>query len=130
MSESDIMKVLVLGAGKKDNIYLSRCHACLSDSEYKYCIENAQTLVTLDCDSAVVPDVVSDANANAWGEHVRSFYGNDFDVVIDAIGSGATSAHCLVQAALILVEDGVVYGRDTDGVSKKTWFNREGAMLG
>lgn len=124
------MKVLVLGAGKKDDIYLSRCHTCLTDNEYRYCIENAQTLVTLDCDRTVMPDIVSDAHEDAWGAHVRSFYGTDFDVVIDTIGSGVTSEHCLVQAGLILVEDGVVYGRDADGMSKKTWFNREGVMLG
>lgn len=122
------MKVLVLGAGKKDDIHLSKCHSCLSDNEYRYCVENAQHLITLDCDENAVPDIVANAHTDNWGEHVLSFYGNDFDVIIDAIGDSPTSQHCLTQAAIILTEDGIVYGRSA--TEKKTWFNRNGHMLG
>jgi hypothetical protein len=125
------MKVLVLGAGARTDINDSRCHACISINEYLFYVSEAKrngTLVTLDMDPCEEPDIVAKVRYESWADKVNEKYGDDFDVIIDAI-TGCyypENPYYLSEAAMLLKPDGMFYGYL--GRDKVIWFKCYGEM--
>jgi len=125
------MKVLLLGSGHS---YVNRepyCHSCITNEEYEYCVKTAQeagTLVRLDMDSSVQPDVVATVYEEEWASKVKELYGDDFDIIIDEITSGRlNNLHYHQEAEKLLKPDGVFYGWLEH--KKVRWFNTNHGLV-
>lgn len=122
------MKVLVLGTGT-NNIHDSHCHACMTIDEYKFCINDAKTngiLVTLDSNASEDPDIVATVGKDSWGQMVKAVYSDEFDIIIDAIGSSNHRDNYLNEAEILLKSDGLFYGYLEN--TKTIWFKGNGKL--
>ena len=125
------MKVLVLGTGNKDDIFESKCHPCLTQEEYVFSVKEAKakkTLVTLDNNALLEPDIISTVHQENWIKSVVNKYGNDFDIIIDTIGDTKPKTNYENDVKLLMKDDGIFYGYK-DG-HKYTWFNTPTSNLG
>jgi hypothetical protein len=115
------MKVLILGSG---HVYKeSKCHSCMTNDEYLYCI--SESPIRLDKDPNVCPDVVAVVGTPNWSEEVRRVYGADFDIVIDET-CAETEEHYETEVAKLLRDDGIFYGRSKS--EKVKWFNTSSGL--
>jgi hypothetical protein len=124
------MKVLVLGSGQwyVDQYIKPKCQSCATLDEYNYCVEEATrngTLVRLDCDPMMKPDVVATVHSEDWASKVKYQYGNDFDVIIDEISNIKVPDACYYHSEVVklLKPDGVFYGWYDH--KKVKWFNTQ-----
>jgi hypothetical protein len=125
------MKVLVLGTGKKDNIFESKCHPCLTKDEYIYCVKQAKTegqLVTVDINPSLEPDIICCVHQETWIKTIKGKYGNNFDIIIDTIGDFNPKTNYAVDAKQLMKEDGIFYGYKNG--QKYIWFNTNTPNLG
>jgi hypothetical protein len=132
------MKVLLLGSGRKYQGRVSKCHSCMTQEEYNYCISQSE-VVRLDIDPEVEPDVVAAVHHAPWADKVLAAKGGEFDVIIDEIscqdGSASTTstaspsvvAFYQDEAAKLLKSDGLFYGWFDH--KKVVWINTDKGLV-